>query len=64
MKMKNKAKWLPLLAMGCALQFGGCFNFESLGRNIWFGFGSSLGGIPAGIVTDIVVAPLLNTVGL
>jgi hypothetical protein len=65
MKRSKKARFgvLAMLASCTVLQFGGC-SFDKLGRNIWIGFGESLGSIPAGIVTELVVAPLLEGIGL
>jgi hypothetical protein len=65
MKRSKKVKFGALLALASCtvLQFGGC-GMDKLGRNIWIGFGESLGSIPAGIVTELVVAPLLDSIGL
>jgi hypothetical protein len=60
MKRGRKLTVLCMLAIASLTFSSGC----NLGQNMWIGFGRSLGGIPAGIVTDLVVAPLLNTVGL
>jgi hypothetical protein len=62
--MQNKirrVKFAALLAMGgMMLQFGGCLG--TLPRNIWTGFGYSLGALPANILAEAYIAPLLEGV--
>lgn len=54
-----KKKMIALVIVSGTVLQGGCF-FNSLARNVWRGFGYSLGGIPAGIVVDLVIDPILN----
>jgi hypothetical protein len=56
---KKTVRWFGVAALGGMLLQGGC-SLQGLTRNIWVGFGQSIGSVPAGILVDAYVTPLLN----
>ncbi len=53
--MRKFSKLAALTLTGGLVLGGGC-TFSGLTNNIWKGFGYSLGGIPANILSDFVLA--------
>lgn len=55
MRMNKFSKLAALALTGGLVLSGGC-SFGGLANNVWKGFGYSLGGIPANILSDFVLA--------
>ncbi len=58
--LRTKKKALALLATGGMLLGSGC-SFDSLLTNVWKGFGYSLGGLPADLVTQLFLQDFLDS---
>lgn len=56
--MRKFSKLAALTLTGGLVLGSGC-SFGGLTNNIWKGFGYALGGIPANIVSDLVLANFL-----
>jgi len=61
MRKHHVRKAVTLAAAGGLLMGAGC-SFSGLAANVWKGFGYSLGGIPAQIVTDLFIADLVDNI--
>ena len=55
--MRRKALAL-LVAGGALFQFGGCV--ELAGKNVVIGMGRSLGNIPANLLNELFISPLIE----
>ncbi|RJP37237.1 MAG: hypothetical protein C4547_05820 [Phycisphaerales bacterium] len=55
-----KKKALVLLATGGMLLGGGC-SLDGLLRNVWTGFGYSIGALPAQVVTDLFLQDIIDS---
>lgn len=52
--MRNRfTKIAAIVSLAGLLQLGGC-SWDSFIKNVWRGFGYSIGGLPAGFVTDAI----------
>jgi hypothetical protein len=60
--MRKRLIGLTLLVSFSNLFVGGCM-FNSLQRNVWRGFGYSIGALPANIVTS-AITDVLTTAGI
>lgn len=60
--MRKITKIAAIVSVAGMLQLGGC-SFDSFSRNVWRGFGYSIGGLPASFVTGLI-SDLLGGLGI
>lgn len=60
--VRKFTKIAAIVSVAGLLQLGGC-SFDSFSRNVWRGFGYSIGGLPASLVTGLV-SDLLGALGI
>lgn len=61
---KYNRKMAVLIMSACTMGLFTGASCDKLFKNMWVGFGESLGALPAGIIANNIVTPLLTSLGL